>query len=143
MLQINQLAADLSKVETELEHLSHTYADFYKNYTGELFAEQSALATDKLDNLILQATHEVASQIGFCRQTIVDLCHLIDFRKSYHFLTDAELSLIIDKADLSASEKLILLKKCTDSGNLQSIKMQWNQLFNNKSYAQVKTNLKI
>jgi hypothetical protein len=143
MTPINQLTADLSKVETELEHLSHTYADFYKNYTGELFAEQTVLATDKLDNLILQATHEVASQIGFCRQTIIDLCHFIDFRKTYHFLTDAELNLIIDKADLSASEKLILLKKCTDSGNLQSIKMQWNQLFNNKSYAQVKTNLKI
>jgi hypothetical protein len=143
MTPINQLTADLSKVETELEHLSHTYADFYKNYTGELFAEQTVLATDKLDNLILQATHEVASQIGFCRQTILDLCHFIDFRKSYHFLDESELSLIIDKADLTAPEKLILLKKCTDSGNLQSIKMQWNQLFNNKSYAQVKTNLKI
>ena len=101
------------------------------------------LATDTLDILILAATHENASVIGFQRQRILDLCQLIAFRKTYHFFNDAELSLIIDTADLTAPEKLILRKKCADFTTLESVKIQWNQLFNNKNYHQVKTSLKI
>jgi hypothetical protein len=141
MNTLDQLFNDLLKVETELERLSRVYADFYKSYMGEAFAEQAVLASDKLDNLILATTHESASVIGFQRQAILDLCHLIEFRKSYHFFNDADLVSIIDKPNLSAPEKLILRKKCANSVDLESIKTQWNQLFKNKNYSQVKISL--
>ena len=143
MENVAQLVEDLLAVERQLEQLSRQYADLYKKYDGEDFAEQKLLATDTLDNLILAATHENASVIGFQRQTILDLCQLIAFRKTYHFFNDAELSLIIDSPDLTAPEKLILHKKCADFTTMESIKIQWNQLFNNKTYRQVKTSLKI
>ena len=138
-----QLLEDLLKISTELEHLSHVYADFYKNYMGQAFAEQSVLAGEKLDNLILRATHETASEIDFCRQSIVNLSQFIEFRKTHHVFDDVELSLIIDKTDLSALEKAGLQKKYNTSIDIMSIKRQWNQLFINKNYKQVKTSLKI
>jgi hypothetical protein len=143
MENVAQLVEYLLTVERQLEQLSRQYAELYKKYDGDDFSEQKLLASDKLDNLILAATHENASVIGFQRQAILDLCQYIAFRKTYLYFNDEELSLIIDSPDLTAPEKLILRKKCADSTTLESIKTQWNQLFNNKNYRQVKISLKI
>jgi len=145
MKSIEAMLDQLLKIEKELEQLGSAFSDVYKEYSGFEFSEQVMLAEDKLDNLILAATHEVATEIGFYRQSIRDLAKYILFRKEYRDFTDEELKSIIDNQFLTTQEKLNLQAKSNNKiiDDLKQIKYKWNELFDNKSYHKIKSELKI
>jgi hypothetical protein len=143
MNKINELLKELSQLETALDKLSHEYASNYVEYSGDDFAEQNNLACNLLDNLILAATHETASQIGFYRESIKCLTQFIDFRKNYSQFTDAELSLLIDDELINATKKLELQKKITAETSFTQLSIDWNHLFQNHSYSKIKQKLKL
>lgn len=145
MNSIDAMLDQLLKIEKELEQLSSAFSDVYKEYSGVEFPEQVMLAEDKLDNLILSATHEVATEIGFYRQNIRDLVRYILFRKEYRNFTDKDLKSIIDNQFLTVQEKLNLQTKSDNKiiDDLNQIKFKWNELFDNKSYHKIKTELNI
>jgi hypothetical protein len=103
------------------------------------------LAEDKFDNLILSATHEVATEIGVYRQNIRNLAKYILFRKEYKNFTDEDLNAIIDNQFLTTQEKLNLQAKSNNKiiDDLKQIIYKWNELFDNKSYHKIKSELKI
>ena len=141
---IEQLCNALLAVEKQLEHLSHEYSTLYASYTGQAFIEQQQLAEDKLDNLILAATHEAASNIGFMRQDINLLAQFIQFRTQFSQFTDQELSKIIDDSALTIGEKMQFKTKYTPNANsIAEIKSTWNALFNQQSYAKMKSKIHI
>ncbi len=145
MNRIEIFLEKLQRIENELECLSREYSDIYKEYSGLEFAEQSILAEDKLDNLILATTHEVATEIGFCRQNINYLVKYILFRKAFKSFTENELEAIIDNQELNSKEKLYLQKRI--NGNiteeLSNIKKSWNKSFENKSFHKIKQEIKL
>ncbi len=141
----DQLIKELLRIENELESLNNEYSNLYKQYTGNDFTEQNMLAEDTLDNLIIAATHEAATGIGFFRHSIVELIKFIGFRKRYHDYSDHDLHKIIDEPDVSIKERISLSDR-SDKRNLsdlEEIRKTWNELFMNKSYAKVKVRLKL
>jgi hypothetical protein len=141
---ISQLCNALLVIEAQLDQLSGQHASSYAQFAGQDFLEQQDLAADKLDNLILAATHETASSIGFLRQNINQLTQFIKFRVQFKQFTDQELSQIIDNPALSMAEKIPLYAKCTpDRSTLMTIQTTWNGLFNQHGYAKIKSVLNI
>lgn len=142
-MKVKELSEKLLAIEHDLEQLSRVYSDLYKDYLGEEFPEQNQLAEDKLDNLVLAATHEMASQIGFYRQDLISLTQYIGFRKQFSVFSGEELELIIDKANLSSIEKLKLQEKTNQNSGLviEDIERNWVALFKNKMYRKIKPSL--
>ncbi|MGB4811494.1 MAG: hypothetical protein WBP13_03300 [Methylophilaceae bacterium] len=141
---IDQLCHALLAVETQLELLSRQYSTLYASYTGQAFLEQQLLAADKLDNLILAATHEAASTIGFMRQNISLLAQFIQFRTQFSQWSDQELAQMIDNPALTMAKKVQLKAKCAPNNSpIAEIKSTWNALFNQQDYAKIKSKLNI
>jgi hypothetical protein len=142
--QIKQLCNELLTIENQLEQLSRQYASVYETYDGELFLEQHQLAANQLDNLVLAATHEAASNLGFMRQNLYDLTQFITFRTQFSQFTDQEIEQILDNPSLSATEKMRLKAKCDAIiPQMNKIQSTWQALFKQQSYAKIKTKLHI
>ena len=144
-MTINDLLNRLLKVETELEAIGAEFDDLTAGCGGELFPEQDGLAVD-LENLLIAATHEAATGIGFQRQDIADLYAFIGFRKRYRQFSDQELEQIIDCEMPSAELKQRLLKQLGEpKALLQSIKgvrQDWNNSFRNRKYCLIRKSTK-
>lgn len=128
----------------ELEHLGSQFSEAYAYYDGIDFPEQSMLASDKLDNLILAATHETASEIGFLAQDIKTLVHFIEFRQSYKSFLEDELKEIIDNPSISLSLKQDIASKKMGGdikatlNIIQEIQRVWNSTFHNQSFQSIR-----
>lgn len=146
MDEIQNLANSLWELETKLEALSSEYANISGQYQGESFAEQNHYA-NILDELIQTATHEYGSAIGFTRQTILELSRYLVFRKTHKEFPSDQLEKIIDDHMLSATEKQTLATLYLDGDNkqilatIEQIKQEWNTIFENRTYYQVKKSL--
>jgi len=133
----------LNQLATELEQLGRSYADLYKQYDGIEFENQQYLAADRLDNLILNATHEMASNIGFSAADIKKLTDFIEFRKEYKEFADKDLELIIDSENIPVKTKLELAQKLSHGDvhllrkEMQNIRQLWHQKFENSTYRQI------
>lgn len=139
-MPIEQLLSRLHQIECELEQLSHEFAEVYKAYDGTEFEEQSLLASNHLDNLVLAATHEAASRIGFTRLTLTNLTQFILFRKRFKQFSDDELSLLVDEPMLNAQTMLKLKAKCmTILDKKTEIKSAWHTAFEQQSYAKIRS----
>jgi len=133
-------------VERELEGLEKLSQDIVAAYDGNAFPGQGKLVTDTLENLMTAATHEIASQIGFYRNDIEHIARLIAFREKYREFTDDELTEILDGSPSPAFKKNLLGHLTTVAHRLtllDELKKDWNQSFRNKSYGQVKKQLRI
>jgi hypothetical protein len=108
---IQELLKRLTAIEQELEAIGRSNADLFKSYTGTSFPEQQQLSENILDNLILAATHETATTIGFYRVSIDTCCSFIEFRRTFSELTDDELYRIIDDVDCDIHFRAALKKK--------------------------------
>lgn len=133
----------LNQLATELEQLGRSYADLYKQYDGIEFENQQYLAADRLDNLILNATHEMASNIGFSAADIKKLTDFIEFRKEYKEFADKDLEFIIDSENIPVKTKLELAQKLSHGDvhllrkEMQNIRQLWHQKFENSTYRQI------
>ena len=142
--QIKQLCNELLAIENQLVQLSRQFSDVYQTYDGELFLEQHQLATNQLDNLVLAATHEAASNLGFMRHNLYGLAQFITFRTQFCHFTDQEIEQILDNPSLSANEKMQLKTKCDAiTPQINEVQSSWQALFKQQSYAKIKTKLQI
>ncbi len=134
---ITDLINSLYEIEVKLENLSHEYSDLFKEYSGNDFSEQKELAEARLDELILSATHETASQIGFYRQDILQLTDYIKFRMRYKELSSIDLMEVIDNQFIKSEFKMKLQKTVIRNiiEYIDEVKTAWNKQFNNSSYA--------
>ena len=133
----------LLRLASELDHLGSQFSDTYAGYDGNDFQGQSVLACDKLDNLILAATHETASEIGFLAHSIKTLVHFIEFRHTYKDFSADDLKEIIDDPSVSLTLKQELTHKYAH-GDIKAtlriiheIQHAWNSRFNNKSFQSI------
>jgi len=134
----------LNKIEHELEAIGRSNVDMLNSYTGTSFPEQKQLAENILDNLILAATHETATTIGFYRASIKTCCSFIEFRCTFGELTDDELYHIIDNVDCDIHFRVALKKKLSCDNvpeYLNNIRNAWNKQFNNVSYYAIKSRI--
>ena len=137
-MDIADLLSRLHRIERELEQLSHECADLYQTYDGTDFAEQHALATNTLDNLVLAATHEMASSVGFMRADLATLTQFIAYRKRFHAFNNEDLALLIDAPMLNAQTTLRLKSTCaTIVDKKDAIKAAWRETFQLQSYAHI------
>jgi hypothetical protein len=139
---IQELLKRLTDIEQELEAIGSSNADMFKSYTGTSFPEQQQLAENVLDNLILAATHETATTIGFYRKDIETVCTFIVFRSQYKELTDDELCRIIDDIDCNIQFRAALKKKLSSenlSECLSNLRNEWNEQFSNESYCAIRS----
>jgi len=141
---LNTFLEQLYQIEKSLNGLDLLAYSVSREYDGNKFPEQKKLAADTLENLMLAATHETASQIGFLRRDIETLAQLIDFRERYAQFSDQELAQILD-GYLSIHAKNAFAKRFESIekmiAELDSLKQDWNQTFANKSYGQIKKQL--
>lgn len=139
-MHIHDLFEQLEQICQTLNQLDKTFADVYQQFDGNDFSEQNQLATI-LENEILGATHETASNIGFGLMDLKKLVNFIEFRKQFAQFTNHELLQIIDNPDFSAKDKLALLKKLNINHQtlltlLHKIRQTWTNNFD-KSYHQI------
>ncbi|MGI4875112.1 MAG: hypothetical protein ACRYFX_28490 [Janthinobacterium lividum] len=143
MSRFHLFLARLAQLEQQLQALSHEFAEVYQEFEGEAFAEQTASA-NSLDNLILVATHETASTIGFTREDIALFAKFIDFRKAYNHFSDQQLAQLIDCEEVAAPLLLALKKHFLVTDNREVIRLVaglrqgWNSAFGNRTYGSVK-----
>jgi hypothetical protein len=144
-MTINDLLNRLLKVEAELEDIGAEFDDLTAACDGELFPEQGGLAAD-LENLLIAATHETATGIGFQRQDIADLYAFIEFRKRHRQFSDQQLEQIIDSEIPSAELKQQLLKRIGEPKELlrsiKSVRQDWNNSFKNRKYCVIRKSTK-
>mgnify|MGYP000871438849 CR=1 FL=1 len=144
MEDVNIFLDKLWSLRVELEKLSREFSGLYSQYEGNDFEGQNNLATDKLDNLILAATHEVASIISFTGKDIKILTDFINFLKAFKEFKDNELESIIDHEIIAPTLKLNLTQRLTNGdtklflNKIQNMRQSWNQTFNNKNYKKVR-----
>ena len=131
--RINSLTTELIKIENDLNKLN---TEFNIDGLDEI---------QKLNELIHQTTHEVASEIGFNRNKIFYLAKFIDFRNQYKMFSIEDLEQIIDSENLSAElknqlfngkskeAKILLLKE------IDTLKKTWFQEFENNSFRKIKS----
>lgn len=131
--RLENIITDLS----QLEQLSSSVFDQFKNsrFDGH---EQSI---NKLDDLLLAATHETATQLAFIKQDITTTIHFIEFCEKYKLLSQEDLREIVDGNNLDVKIKLKLKQKLNSMDYLvvfKSIKMDWFNFFGNKSFDKIK-----
>jgi hypothetical protein len=139
---IQELLKRLTAIEQELEAIGRSNADMFKSCTGTSFPEQQQLAENILDNLILAATHETATTIGFYRESIKTCCSFIEFRRTYSELTDDELCRIIDNVNCDIHFRAALKKKLSGdnlSEYLSNLRNEWNKQFSNGTYSAIRS----
>ncbi len=136
-MTINDLLNRLLKVEAELEAIGAEFDGLTAACDGELFPEQGGLTAD-LENLLIAATHETATGIGFQLQDIADLYAFIEFRKGHRQFSDQQLEQIIDSEMPSAELKRQLLKYIGEPKELlrsiKGVRSDWNDTFKNRKY---------
>lgn len=145
-IQLNELLEKLYQAEKMLDQLEASAYAISENYNSNAFPEQTELAENQLENLIIAATHETASQIGFYRNNIETLANFISFREKYAIINDEELAKILDE-NLPIENKKNISKRFDSVQNMQKqleqLQQDWNQTFQNKSYVKVKKQLRI
>ncbi|GAB3639047.1 hypothetical protein GCM10027422_46380 [Hymenobacter arcticus] len=140
MSNLDSFLAKLGQLEAQLLALSHEYAELYQQFAGDAFAEQNACAS-YLENLVLTATHESATDLGFAREAIIVVAKFIEFRRDYKHLSDWQLAQIIDNLELAAPAKLELKNQLAimDTAHLLAllaeVKKAWQLKFPTKTYA--------
>jgi hypothetical protein len=139
---LDSFLAKLGQLEAQLHALSHEYAELYQQFSGDEFAEQEAYA-NRLEDLVLTATHESATTLGFTKEALIRLAKLTEFRQAYKHFSNWQLSQIIDNQELTAPAKLALKSQLaiTDMARLLAllteIKKAWHLKFPTQTYAQV------
>lgn len=134
------------RIERELDALDSFAYEISTLYNGDTFPEQAKLSADKLENLMIAITHEIASQIGFLRNDIGCIAKFIEFREKYHEFSDSELAEILEQ-NLSMGQKQNLSKRFNTTENMfmriDELKQNWNEIFSNKGYSKIKKQLQI
>lgn len=142
MPTLDSFLAKLGQLEAQLHTLSHEYAELYQQFSGDEFAEQQAYA-NHLENLVLTATHESATTLGFTREAFSSLAKLMEFRQAHKQFSNWQLAQIIDNQELTAPNKLALKSQLaiTDTARLLAllteVKEAWHLKFPTQTYAQV------
>lgn len=135
----------IHKLEIELNSL---YTSSFE--ISELYNDVSFLGKEKLvvslENSLIAATHESATQIGFFRRNCAELVSFIEFREKYNYLSDIELQEIIDNTSSLNIKKKILSKAENVKQVVElisNIRFEWNAKFENKGYLYFKEKHKI
>lgn len=141
---IQALLNRLIAIEKELEEIGSVHADLFASYTGTDFPEQKELAENFLDNLILAATHETASALGFYRKDIETLSKFIIFRCQFKELTDDELCCIIDDINCDLHFRAMLKKRLSIESiteYISNLRNDWNKHFDNNAYSVIRSGI--
>lgn len=139
-MKVDTFVKNLLDIETQLEILNRQFTDPYE---ANIFPNTD-LYRQKLAELSHITTHEIATEIGFNRHRIILIAKYIEFCKQFNEFTDDSFLAIIDQ-DLSIQEKKDLADQITDGDfalffeKYKQIRKSWNQIFDNKSYAKVKS----
>lgn len=142
MPTLDSFLAKLGQLEAQLHALSHEYAELYQQFSGDEFAEQQAYA-NYLENLVLTATHESATTLGFTKEALSSLAKLSEFRQAHKQFSNWQLAQIIDNQELTAPNKLALKSQLaiTDTARLLAllteVRKAWHLKFPTQTYAQV------
>lgn len=131
---VNKLVNELVEIEKQLEKLDKEIEN------------QSNPEIEKLNNLIHQTTHEIATEIGFNRIKILYSARFITIKDKYKNFSFEELEEIIDNQNINPSLKLKIFKDKSKEDKkyilekIKQLKKSWNIEFDNKSFKEVKAN---
>ena len=143
---LNEFLEKIYRIERELDELDHFAYEISQLYNRDIFPEQGKLSADKFENLMIAATHETASQIGFLRNDIENLAKFIEFSEKYGEFSDNELNEILDEK-LPMELKRDLSKRFDNVKNMivriDKLRQEWNETFNNIEYSKIKKKLRI
>jgi hypothetical protein len=138
---LNRFISEILRIERELDKLDDSSYELFTLYNRQLFPEQEKLAVN-IENMVTALTHETASTIGFMRNDLAYLSKFIDFREKYSNFTDAELDEILE-TNISISLKKDLLNRFETAEDMlkqiNELRQKWNVIFNNQSYAKIKS----
>lgn len=140
MNKVKSLLEAIDSVKLKIEEIEFEYASLYEDFRGNQFDLQEKCAAE-IENITLLLTHEILSQLAFGVSGLKTLIQYIDFRKKYNDFDNNQLSLIIDKEDLTSLEKLSIVK--TNYMLVKNIQKDWNTLFSNMSYKKVTQQLRL
>lgn len=131
----------LENIIKELDNLSRF--DITSDCYGDDFGGQNEIAAS-FENLVLVATHETASNLGFMKEDIQLLANYIQFRKKYNYLTEEEFNQIIDNENTNMMLKLEIKKKLNANylGIVKNIRIEWSQAFHLLSFSKIKEKIK-
>ena len=133
-------------ITIELGKLDSLAYDISQMYSGNAFPEQTKLSADILENLMLTVTHDIASEIGLYREDIEMLAKFIEFREKYCEFSDDETSKILDE-ELPIALKRNFSKRFDAEKNMiariDRLRQEWNETFENMTYAKLKKKLRI
>lgn len=147
---INILDTFLQKyyaIEKQLNDLNKEYNEFYTHFSGETFPEQKILAEDKIKNLITYMTHEIATDMGFQRQALMNLVKYIEFRKLFKTFSESDFENIIDSDNIKSLNILNIYKnnstldKKDIVSTVKNIRLEWNKMFKNKTFKKIKSEI--
>jgi len=149
MIETDKFLNKLYQLADALDGLSREFENLPQLYDGSDFEGQQELAADKLENLLISATHEVAEVIRFIGNDIQLLTRYIEFRKKFPHFTEEELELIIDNLSIPMKFKLDLKVRLYNNDvalmlkSLQNIRKYWSDYFGDLSYQEIKSSFPI
>lgn len=130
----------------ELDAMEHYSWDLSEIYNSKAFPEQEHLSADILAGLVMAATHETASALGFYANDIENLAHFIGFREKYKEFSDSELLELLD-GNASPGFKKNLSPRFENIkdmlARIEELRGEWNRTFANRSYSQIKKQLRL
>ncbi len=140
MNKTEKFITEIKAIKEQLNMLQNKYAELYTDYEGDAFDNQTKYASE-FENLTLQLTHELSSQISFSVSNLQALSKLINFRKKHTEFNSEELILIIDK-NRNIKEKIEIVKT-KKTKNIDEIKTEWNRIFKNIGYEKLCEKLRL
>jgi len=140
MTRTEKFIKEIESIQTQLNTLENEYAALYTDYKGDEFDTQNKYASE-FENLTLQLTHELSSQISFGIANLQTLSNLIRFRKKHKEFSNEELLHIIDKRPNSKGTLEVLKGKKMKSIN--EIQSEWNHIFKNIGYEKLCKKLRL
>lgn len=132
---LDTFLSNIDDIIFQLGKLSSLSDKCLSEFEGQEFEEQERLQ-GKLDDLFLIATHEIATQLAFTKEEIINVVKYINFRKKYPDLSETELRRIIDCENQDIKFKMEIKSKLNHY-TIQYIKEEWNRTFENKSFEKV------
>ena len=133
--EVQKILLGLQEVISKLDGLVPLANTCIEEYSTALFTDKKELI-NKLDDMLLMTTHEMASHVAFLKNNIEILAQYINFRNQYSCINESELEQIIENENLSINFKLEINKKLKKI-KIGDVKKDWNKTFQNQSFNKI------
>lgn len=134
--ELYKLIKNLEIIERELNSIDAAASGLHRSFRDLPFEDGGELEP-LIDDLVLYASHEKASEIGFARNQLELLSRLVLFRSKYPQIRNNDLVLLTDPERMNLAERKRLKERCGIK-SISEFAEEWNKTFNNMNYNMVR-----